>query len=179
MSQQRWLQLYNMFTNKSFGGSRNSKKMGLVNVLRHLACYWLLVLPFFHRKGEKICTVIEGQQPEMYHFCKRTSISNWSTRPTTFQAGSDYCIHTCCPYVRPHFTKSTKNKTNLYCWLSGSLIYVKTGSTGMELTHDYNDMFIILWTQESKRQQIHDDMYNNMDICEKLYLFYTKRQMKE
>ena len=43
-------------------------------------------------------------------------------------AGSDNCFHTCCPYVRPHFSKLTREISNcsllarLWVWPSGSLM---------------------------------------------------------
>ena len=41
-------------------------------------------------------------------------------RPTV-TAGSDHCFHTCCPYVRPHFSISIKTKqiiseNNVHYW---------------------------------------------------------------
>ena len=43
------------------------------------------------------------------------------------EAGSDHYIHTCCPYVRPHYSKSTKTKQIFTAgrdlgWPSGSLV---------------------------------------------------------
>ena len=39
-------------------------------------------------------------------------------RPT-ITAGSDHCFHTCCQYVRPHFSKSSKtnsSENNVHYW---------------------------------------------------------------
>ena len=55
---------------------------------------------------------------------------NWSTRPTSFPAGSDNYIHTCCPSVCPSVPtlqyRPTQNRSSLSAWTvgwpSGSLL---------------------------------------------------------